>query len=140
MQWSKLKSRIKAFICPELRKRIDFHVTSYRHSHDEAEKCWITIDGKRVLTLGWYAFHRQVQEASEQSRENRAIHPPQQLGNAMRTYLALPVKQAIQSEDPLIRALAIVDWRIGARTLQRIRLGVDDHPLVKAFFGLRISK
>jgi hypothetical protein len=38
MQWSKLKTRAKSFIVPPLRKRIDFHVSSYRQSHDEAEK------------------------------------------------------------------------------------------------------
>jgi hypothetical protein len=50
MQWSKLKTRAKSFIVPSLRKRVDFHVTSYRWSHDEAEKAWVTLDGKRVFT------------------------------------------------------------------------------------------
>src|SRR5258708_3753600 len=54
MQWSKLKSRVKARICPEMRRRVDFHVTSYRHSHDEAEKVWITLDGSRIATFSWY--------------------------------------------------------------------------------------
>lgn len=54
MPWSKLRAKIREFICPELRDRIDFHVTSYRHSHDEAEKAWITVDGERVQTASWY--------------------------------------------------------------------------------------
>jgi len=41
MQWSKLKTRAKSFIIPSLRKRIDFHVTSYRWSHDEAENRYV---------------------------------------------------------------------------------------------------
>jgi hypothetical protein len=50
MQWSALKTRVKSFIASDVRKRIDFHVTSYRRSHDEAEKAWLTIDGKIVLS------------------------------------------------------------------------------------------
>jgi hypothetical protein len=54
VQWSKLKLRIKSFIAPELRDRIDFHLTSYRKSHDGADKVWITIDGERVFTCKHY--------------------------------------------------------------------------------------
>jgi hypothetical protein len=54
MPWSKLRANIRSFISPELRHRIDFHVTSYRRSHDEAEKAWITVNGKRVQTASWY--------------------------------------------------------------------------------------
>ena len=140
MQWSKLKTRVRALICPELRKRIDFHTTSYRHSHDEAEKCWITVDGKRVLTLSWYAYHLKHRDTGEQSREMRGVHLPQQLGDAMRMYLDIPVKIALQSKDPFVRSLAIVDRRVGVRTLQAINVDERDHPVVKAFYRLRVSK
>jgi len=139
VQWSKLKSRIRDFICPELRGRIDFHVTSYRHSHDEAEKCWITVDGQRILTLGWYAYHCKHSDADDQTREQLAIHPPQHLGDAMRAYLDMSVTQALESENPFIRALAIVDRRVGVRSLHAISVDEQDHPLVNAFYRLRIS-
>src|SRR3954468_24944532 len=54
MQWSKLKTRAKSFIIPALRNRVDFHVTSYRQSHDEAEKAWVTVDGQQVFVASWY--------------------------------------------------------------------------------------
>jgi hypothetical protein len=68
-----------------------------------------------------------------------AIHPPQHLGDAMRAYLDMSVTQALESENPFIRALAIVDRRVGVRSLHAISVDEQDHPLVKAFYRLRIS-
>ena len=48
------KNRVKSFIAPDLRKRVDFHVTSYRRSHDEAEEAWLTIDGEIAFVASWY--------------------------------------------------------------------------------------
>ncbi len=62
MQWSKLKSRVKDFICPELKDRIDFHLTSYRGSHDGADKVWITVDGQRVFGCKHYPYERAEAE------------------------------------------------------------------------------
>src|SRR6185369_15764765 len=64
MQWSKLKARVKERICPELRDRVDFHLTSYRRSHDEADKVWITIDGELIFKIKHYAYERARWEAS----------------------------------------------------------------------------
>ncbi|MGQ0762694.1 MAG: hypothetical protein ACT4OT_11880 [Acidobacteriota bacterium] len=43
---------------PELRDRIDFHLTSYRESHDGADKVWVTIDGQRVFDCKHYVSER----------------------------------------------------------------------------------
>src|SRR5690606_34656608 len=56
MQWSKLKTRFRAFICDELRDRIDIHVTSYRESHDGAGVVWVTLDGKKLVDFEHYRF------------------------------------------------------------------------------------
>src|SRR5436190_518578 len=100
MQWSKLRSTVRALVCSELRQRIDFHVTSYRRSHDEAEKAWITIDGDRVLTASWYGHqwhgwpkdargrldHRSTFPGGIDKRKNE-VHLPQELGDALRAYV-----------------------------------------------------
>ena len=159
MQWSKLKTRLKAFIHPDLAARLDFHVTSYRHSHDEAEKAWITLDGRRIATFSWY----QVQwTGAKRDRKGRLIRNndltveaepcgspawihrkglllPQDFGDAVREYLDLPVAKSISSVNPVIRALALVDRRTGAGSLARINVSKDDHPLILLFHNLRLS-
>lgn len=148
VQWSKLKSRIKSLISPELRDRIDFHVTSYRKSHDGADKVWITVDGECVFECKHYPrewaeadlYHRGV-DSDEISPALTAaeIHGPADFGNAMRAYLQMPVEEALGSSNPIIRAFAVVDRRVGRRTLAKLDVSDDDHTLVRAFFDLRCS-
>jgi hypothetical protein len=146
MQWSKLKSRIKNLICPELKDRIDFHLTSYRESHDGADKVWITIDGQRVFSCKHYphewarqdAFYAGLRgEQIESLLREKEIHSPNDFGNAMRHYLDLPIGDALKSANPLIKAFAIVDRRAGKRALEKLEISDLEHSLVKAFYKLR---
>lgn len=159
MQWSKLKARVKERICPELRSRIDFHLTSYRHSHDETEKVWSTIDGVRVATFSWYQKQWRSAERDEEGRlvrrhncassalpkgdpawaETAKMRLPQDFGNAMRLYLDLKIQDALTSADPIIRAFALIDRRCGKRSLRTLHMRRDDDPLVRAFWHARLQ-
>jgi hypothetical protein len=148
MQWSKLKSRVKELIAPELRERIDSHLTSYRASHDGADKVWITVDGKRIFSCKHYphewasfaAYQSGLQGGEVKSvlREVE-IHSPGDFGDAMRSYLDMPVGDALKSPDPIIRAFAIVDRRVGKRALAKLDVSDCQHTLVNAFYALRCA-
>jgi hypothetical protein len=147
MQWSKLKSRVKDFISPELKDRIDFHLTSYRRSHDEADKVWITIDGERIFSCKHYPYEfgeRQLvwfdglnSEQAINALNQKEVHNPKEFGEAMRVYLDLPVEEALRSRNPFIKAFALVDRRVGQRTIEKIKISDFEHSLVKAFYNLR---
>jgi hypothetical protein len=134
VQWSKLKAAVKSLICAELRRRVDFHVTGYHQRlSTKVRSGVITIDSEPVLRLsydrfcregdGWFASVRGVTGAVPGyaewkwcSKQRDEIHPPQQLGDAMRAYLDMPVQLALKSMNPFIRSLAIIDRRVGRRT------------------------
>jgi hypothetical protein len=162
MQWSKLKSRIKALICPELHNRIDFHVTRYREPHGDAGEAWITVDGKKIFGASYHRFlNEEHEERSTDQPDNadtsgwryfgdadayveiahtlheREIHDSYELVHALHSYLDLSVQDALKSENPYIRALAIVDRRIGKRTLDKLNIAETDHSLVRSFYALR---
>jgi hypothetical protein len=148
MQWSKLKSRTKSLIVPELRDRIDFHLTSYRESHDGADKVWISVDGKRVFECKHYVSERWDYAAYfsglrgneiKSAKAAVGIHAPQDFGSAVRAYLDMPISEALNSSNPIVRAFAIVDRRVGKRTLTKLDVSDCDHALVKAFYDLRAS-
>lgn len=148
MQWSKLKARVKDFICPELRDRIDFHLTSYRESHDGADKVWITVDGKRVFNCKHYPYEWAEAEAyhgglrGEQVKKllrEKEIQRPKDFGDAMRAYLDLPITEAVKSSDPLVKAFALVDRRLGKRALAKLEISDSEHTLVKVFYQLRLA-
>lgn len=156
------EASVRGFICPELRKRVDFHVTRPYRGHNRSRLGWITIDGAKVLELGYYTFIKEsnglcgamrpvggsrygvwLGTADEETKwslnQTDEIHPPQQLGDAMREYLDLPVKTALNSPNPFLRALAIIDRRIGRRTLESLKIAEHEHSLIKAFYTLRMS-
>lgn len=148
MQWSKLKTRVKNFICPELRGRIDFHVTGYREAHDDIEKVWITVDGRRVFCCKYYEHYRAAMfayhcgltgDSIKSALREAEIFQPKDFGNAMRAYLDMPASDALKSSDPFIQAFAIVDRRIGKRTLEKLELPESSHVLVKTFYELRLE-
>jgi hypothetical protein len=146
MQWSKLKSRVVDRICAELKDRIDFHLTSYRKSHDGADKVWITIDGEKVFSCKHYPFEfaeREADWAGLHGKQNKTcilekeIHNPKNFGDGMRRYMDLTIYEALRDADPLIRAFAIVDRRVGKRTFAKLEVPDSEHSLVKAFYKLR---
>lgn len=148
MQWSKLKARVKDLICPELSGRIDFHLTSYRKSHDEADKVWITIDGRRAFCCKHYPHYRAKVAAYQCGLTGEAVNSvlreveifhPKDFGDATRAYLDMPVRDALKSPDPFIKAFAIVDRRVGSRTLKELELSKTEHTPVKAFYELRLA-
>ena len=58
---------------------------------------------------------------------------------AMRAYLDMPVHLALKSTNPFVRSLAIIDRRVGRRTLDRLEIGSDEHSLVREFYRLRMQ-
>jgi hypothetical protein len=146
-------------ICLEMQGRVDFHVTSYRHSHDEAEKVWITLDGSRIATYSWYQkqwkpvlrdkkgrlvrYHALTAESQPADHpawaEFEKMHLPQDFGAAMRMYLDLTARNALHSTNPLVRALAVIDRRVGKRSIQAISMSQDEDPLVQALLKARLE-
>lgn len=121
-------------------------MTSYRESHDGADKVWITVDGVTVFSCKHYNHERALIAAylsglqgDELESALRAveIHSPRDFGDAIRSYLDMPVADALKSPDPIVQAFAIIDRRIRKRTLVKMKLSDCPHPLVKTF--LRIA-
>ena len=82
MQWSKLKSDIKGFICPELKDVIDFHVTQYRKAHGWISESWITVNGEKIFNCGSRTYARESayelfrhQESSADVEDGEATLP-----------------------------------------------------------------
>ena len=51
----------------------------------------------------------------------------------------MPIREALESQDPLVRAFAIVDRRLGKRTIAKLELVDSEHSLVKVFYKLRLG-
>jgi hypothetical protein len=156
MQWSKLRSHLHEFVAPSLRKRLDFHLINYRKLSDLANEFIVTIDGEKVFAasttrhnIATYIKERTTRLSSygdgpepnefEKSLMRREVHAPQDITSSIRTYFDLDPRIALTSTDPILKALAMIDKRIGKRTLNAIKLAEDEHSLVKILYTLRME-
>ena len=53
MQWSKIRSRLRALVAPEAQHRVDFHLTNYREHSGHAHELWVTVDKHRVFSASY---------------------------------------------------------------------------------------
>src|SRR5262249_1186705 len=69
--------------------------------------------------------------------QRRELHDPDDVVTLLKSYLDLNPRMALRSTDPILRALAIIDRRIGVRSLKQLKVEDDEHSLVRVFYCLR---
>jgi hypothetical protein len=156
MQWSKLRSHLRSLVTPDLRKRIDFHLLNYRKLSEYANEFVITVDGQKLFSSS-YSQHNIASYQTERRTglsqwgdgldacrledilTKSEIHDPAAITSSIRTYFDIDPHLALSSTDPFLRALAIVDRRVGRRTLDAMEIPETEHSLVKLLFKLRME-
>lgn len=166
--WSSLKKSVEERLCEPLQKRVQVHRTLYRGSHNGCQfdagagRFWILLDHKQIfsasdqefwnevaplrdelLSIGsvrsgdaeWYA----VQEQAKEIIHAKGIYSHYDCQDALKEYLSLSIEDAIKSSNKLIKALAMLDKRLGKRKLKELSPIDDEHWLVKQFYKLRCS-
>jgi PmbA protein len=72
--------------------------------------------------------------------ETRTEYTDGEFADALEIYRNQSIQDSISSQDPLVRMFAVLDRRIGKRTLERIKPTVDDQPdWLKQFYLLRLN-
>lgn len=122
MQWSAVRVRALRFLAPSVRERVDFHSSKYR----SGGRTWLSVDGRDVLS---------VTDPYVRFREPAPLGP-NTLGDVLYHYPSLAFPDILAHEDPMVRALGMLDARLGKRRLKAVD-APDDHPLVQALYALR---
>jgi hypothetical protein len=121
MRWSQLKTNLESLRAPILGKRVGLHQARYRYTLEEVGRIWLTIDGREIASFD---------TSSSEYDDYRALED-------LKRYLALPIDDALRSSGPLLRALAVIDRRVGKRRLRSLDIGPEEHPLVHELYRLR---
>ncbi|WP_396151441.1 hypothetical protein [Flavobacterium sp.] len=158
MKWSKLRKELKDRLADNLKDRLDYHLTTYKNSTGYIGRAWITWEGKEILNFSnqdtWNEFQSYSNELAEthyishegikttdrtegKIMEKGEFSKYDFADNAFR-FLNLNVQDAIKSNNPIIRALAVVDKRIGKRTLSELNKA-ENHPMIKQLIELRLE-
>ena len=135
--WSGLNKQLTKNICDALQGRITFFLTRYHDVHNSYGRAAIRLDGKELVRFSWINMYKQEADVNEywektgewdydnpklkEKWDKDATFSDYDFLAAATGFLQLPIKEALDSDNYLIKAFAIIDKRVGKRTLDRIK-------------------
>ncbi len=165
MQWSKLKKLIESNFAESVACRVELRSTRYRRAADEDGRGYITIDKKEVYSfctirhgIEYYGTANEIREINKctdysdpnQSEEyfdaydeadkitkEKGLYSQYEFYGSLEEYLSLPFDRALESENLIIKSLAILDRRLGKRRILKMGDSVKGNPLLEHLFNLR---
>ncbi|MFH2045414.1 MAG: PcfJ domain-containing protein [Pseudomonadota bacterium] len=146
MKWSQLKKRIEGIIAESVRGRVELGSTSYRKSHDQEGRGWILIDKHEIINMCSITYEMELYQKSRTTNEEystieKKLHEGNLFSqwnwhNSLFSYLNLSINDILTSDNAIIRAIGMIDVRVGKRRLQKIDIS-EEHDLVKKLYHLR---
>lgn len=160
--WSGMRKYLEQDMISEcLRGRIRYGCTTYI-GMDDCKVFEVCIDGNPVKRFSWETvntyfinngykenekpfgkieywsdFHKLLDSVP---LEARTEYTDIEFCEALETYRNQSVQLSIKSDNPIIRMFAVLDRRIGKRTLSDLKNSIDSQPeWLKQFYRLRIE-
>lgn len=153
--WKALKNQLEELLCAELKGHVTYFLTRYHRVHNSYGRAAILFDGKELVRFSWvemyerenglsklYAEERYTEEnisGLEKSWDENGVYSDNDFLGAALEFTDMPIIEALQSENSIIKLLALMDRRVGKRTLQG--LNSDAFPeWAKPFYDLRVNE
>ena len=156
--WSKLNRQLSDLLCDELKNRLSYFLTRYHKVHNSYGRAAIRLDDRELVCFSWIEMYHQEYDLNERCAETGAwddndpelknkwdadaTYCDMDFLTAATAFLQTPILEALYSDNYIIRIFAIVDRRIGKRTLRRVRDSGEYQTLpswVKQFYDLRLG-
>ena len=160
--WSGMRKYLEQEMLAEsLQGRIRYGCTSYV-GMDGCHIFEICIDGKQVKRFSWETVNSYFIDNGYTSNKNpsgigeywaefwslldkypvtdRTEYTDEEFCNALENYRHQDIHENLQSNNPLIRMFAILDRRVGKRTLTKLKSELDEQPnWLRQIYLLRIE-
>lgn len=159
--WAGLKKQLSETLCDTLINRVTYFLTRYHDVHNSYGRAAILLDGKEMVCFSWIEMYYQERDITPLYNEMPCF-PYEELVKKMKSkwdanctyyemdfleavlqFRNMPIQEALESENYIIKVLAIMDRRVGKRTLSRIleEAAYNDFPAwVRQFYELRLSQ
>lgn len=156
--WSGLNKQLADRLCEPLKGRITYFLTRYHKVHNAYGRASIRLDGKELVSFAWNEKYKQDRDVKERWEKTgvwdyeapelkekwnlEATLTDYDFLEAATEFLQLSIQDALQSKNYLIRVFAIMDKRVGKRTLEAIRQAGEytTYPeWVRQFYELRMN-
>lgn len=125
-------------------------MAGYRKAYEGRGRAWLTVDGREVASFCEFGFENAWRDAG---RREGAIGWPftdsahatiraagardkADLLDALGTCIGSSIEPLLASPDPLVRALAMLDRRLGKGRLVKLDVA-SEHPLVAELHRIR---
>ena len=154
--WSALNKQLTDFLCDELKQHISYFLTRYHKVHNSYGRAAILLDNKEMVCFSWIEMYHQESDLQEVWKETgswnydnpdlknkwdtNATYYDMDFLSAAVSFLEMPIQEALPSDNYIIRIFAILDRRVGKRTLQKMMEQKNHQNLpdwVEQFFDLR---
>ena len=141
----------KENICACLKGRIKYFVTLYRETHDGWEgRISVSIDKKEIFksnTFEWHKLSGEMWNNGNHDYKKITIQCHKEgVVNVYRFYEAFyyyqnhSIHESLTSDDALVRLFAILDKRVGKRTLKELQASLNTQPeWLQVFYRLRLE-
>ncbi|MBU2714339.1 SF0329 family protein [Zooshikella harenae] len=154
MQWSKRKKKVEEFFSESVKGRVELRSTHYRGTHDEEGRGYITFDKTEIWSMCTLSFYSIEYERIEEIVEREDITPyeAQKIAHeelasegkfnqytyysSLDEYCNNSIEESIESENLLMRCLAMLDARLGKRRLRALDLSKESQKVL-AFYKIR---
>ncbi|MBQ7344883.1 MAG: hypothetical protein IJW45_02320 [Oscillospiraceae bacterium] len=160
--WSGMRKYLEQeMLAHSLRGRVRYGCTSYI-GMDGCHIFEICIDGKQVKRFSWetvntfFIEHRTIRDHSplgtegywaefwsllqEYPMKTRTEYTDEEFCHALRSYREQRIQESIDSDDPLVRMFALLDRRVGKRTLTRLEQEMSSQPQwLQKIYSIRVN-
>ena len=157
--WSGLNKQLTDLLCDPLKGRVTYFLTRYHDVHNAYGRAAILMDKTELAVFSWIEMYNQecaasklyyanglsyceAEEKLKPEWDKNCTYCEMDFLRAATAFLQMSVSDALNCEDYIIRIFAILDKRVGKRTLQAIKSegGYNTLPgWVKQFYELRLS-
>ncbi len=155
MRWSKVKKLVEDSFAESVKRRVQIYSTHYQCS---CGRGWITIDGKELVDLSTMlssmiyrcAYHevtnvpypKHAAVPDDERTPDKLVEDGEfsrfDLHVACWDYLHQSIKDSLESANPLIKSLAVLNAKVGKGRLGEIAKQ-NLHPLTRALLNFRLE-
>lgn len=154
--WKALKNQLEDLLCSDLNRRVTYFLTRYHKVHDSYGRAAVLLDGKELVCFSWIEMYNQEYSLSklfdaetrtydadkaaalEKIWDNDCVYCDMDFLTAALEYIDMPIHRALQSENSIIKMFAVMDRRVGKRTLRKLK-ETDFPEWVRQFYRLRVD-
>lgn len=156
--WADLNGQLAGLLCDELQERLSYFLTRYHKVHNSYGRAAIRLDKQEMVCFSWVEMYHQEADLHKVWEETDvwdsdnldlkkkwdadATYHDINFLSAATSFLQMPIMEALHSDNYIMQIFAILDRRVGKRTLRKIKEDgayLNYPSWVKQFYDLRLG-